>query len=130
MILLDTHIILWLVLEPELLSQKAKKAIQEMRSSGDGIAISAITLFEIAQLVERGRVKLEIPVEQFLDAVEDTCVVLPIHSQIACRSQRFTEAYPRDPAHRIIGATAIAQGISLVTADDRIRRSREVPTIW
>ncbi|HTZ90357.1 MAG TPA: type II toxin-antitoxin system VapC family toxin [Alloacidobacterium sp.] len=130
MILLDTHVVLWLALQPEKISPKATKAIQASRSSGDGLCISPISLWEIAQLVERNRVKLNIPLEAFLDMTERNFLILPINAKIAYFAQQFSDAYPRDPADRMIGATALIEGISLVTSDDRIRRSGEVQTIW
>lgn len=130
MILLDTHVVLWLALQPEQLSSKATKAILAARSSGAGLGISPISLFEIGQLVEQNRVKLNIPVESFLDTTEKNFLILPINARIASVAQKFSDAYPRDPADRIIGATALTEGASLVTSDDRIRRYGEVRTIW
>ena len=62
--------------------------------------------------------------------MEQNFVVLPITASVAERSVLFTPKYPKDAADRIIGATALANGIELVTADRLIRASGEVPCIW
>jgi PIN domain nuclease of toxin-antitoxin system len=129
-ILVDTHVVLWLAFDQSQLSNKARAAIDEARKSGDGLAISDITLFELATLSGRGRIRLDMSLESFLGEVETRFVVLPINSRVCVQAFGLPAAYPKDPADRIIGATALAQGLSLLTADREIRRSRAIPTIW
>src|SRR5713101_1175404 len=130
MILVDTHVVLWLALEPANVSKKARAAIEETRQSGQGIAISDITLLEIAQLESKKRIKLNSSLETFLSEVEARFVVLPITGRVCVRAMELPVGYPKDPADRIIGATALVEGIPLVTADDHIRRSKALRTIW
>ena len=130
MILVDTHIVVWLALAPDELSAKATAAIDEARADGDGLAISDITLLELAMLVRKGRIKLEISLESFLRDVETRFVVLPINGRTCARASQLPEGYPKDPADRIIAATAWAHGIALITADKAIRRSKAARTIW
>lgn len=130
MILVDTHIVVWLAFEPKLLSRKAQAAIDEARGHGDGLAISDITLFELAILATKGRVRLRISIESFLQEAESRFAVLPLTGRICARAVELPAPYPRDPADRLIGATALTQGLSLLTADREIRRSKVVPTIW
>lgn len=130
MILLDTHVVVWLALEPANISKKAKTAIEETRHIGEGLAISDITLLEIAQVESKGRIKLNSSLETFLSEVEARFVVLPITGRICVRAIGLPAVYPKDPADRVIGATALVEGLSLVTADDDIRRSKALPTIW
>jgi PIN domain nuclease of toxin-antitoxin system len=66
----------------------------------------------------------------FLRAAEDEALVLPIDSAVAERSMTFSPNFPKDPADRIIAATALVHGLTLVTADEAIRKSGEVSCIW
>ncbi len=129
MILVDTHIVVWLALDPTRLSRKATAAIIEARSSG-GVAIAGVTLWELAMLAIRERIQLTASLESFLREVEERFVVLPLTGEIARRSVQFTERYPLDPMDRIIGATALIEGIPLVTKDEKIRASKEVSFVW
>ena len=82
------------------------------------------------ELVSRGRIRLDISVESFLQEVESRFVILPMNSRICARAITLPGAYPKDPADRIIGATAIVEGLSLLTADREIRRAGVFQTIW
>jgi PIN domain nuclease of toxin-antitoxin system len=130
MILLDTHVLLWLSGDTGRLSSNATSAIKEARSTGESLAISCVTLFEAAQVVGRGRAQLTDSLEVFLHEVERRFVVRPISAAIAAATTQFDDRYPKDPMDRIIGATALVEGMTLVTADDRIRRAGVVKTLW
>jgi PIN domain nuclease of toxin-antitoxin system len=129
-ILADTHVVLWLALEPEQLSANALKALKEARERMGGLAIADISLWEIAIAVKRGKVDLESDLSGFLRSVEETYRVIPVTAEIAERGTQFSRAYPRDPADKLIGATALVHGLQLVTKDDLIRASGEVPVVW
>jgi PIN domain nuclease of toxin-antitoxin system len=130
-ILLDTHVLIWATIEPKRLSRTAVSALRRARAS-DGLAVASITLWETAALFARGRIEtygtVEASVRQVLEAVG--AIVKPITPEIAALATQFPDAYPRDPADRIIGATARAEGIALVTHDERIRGSSLLRTIW
>jgi PIN domain nuclease of toxin-antitoxin system len=126
MILLDTHILVWLLIAPEKLSAKEKKAILAARKSGP-LAVSAISLWEIAWLAENKRIEVDVSVDSFVKKCASYVQVLPITPDIAVRSVKFPKSYPSDPQDRIIGATAIVEGIRLLTRDKRIARSSLVP---
>ncbi len=130
MILLDTHVVLWLTSDPDKLSGKAKAAIEVSRRNGDGIAVCDITLLELATLASKGRVHLGLSLESVLQEIEARFVVLPISSRACARTMSFPAIYPKDPADRMIVATALVEGLSLITADREIRRSKVVSTIW
>jgi len=130
MILADTHVVVWLAFDPGKLSTKARAAIAEARRNGEGVAISDITLLELAKLAIKGRIHLAISLESFLREVETRFVVLPISARACVRAMGLSAAYPKDPADRIIGATALAEGLTLVTADREIRRSNALRTLW
>jgi PIN domain nuclease of toxin-antitoxin system len=129
-ILVDTHVVVWLAFDQDQISRKARAAIDNARRSGDGLAVSDITLLELATLASKGRIQLDISLESFLQEVEARFVVLPISGRACVRAIGLPAAYPKDPADRIIGATALVEGLSLLTADREIRRSNALRTIW
>ncbi len=129
MILLDTHVVAWAADDPKRLTRDAASAIRRARR-GEGLAVSGITLWELAQLVARGRVQVFGSVETSVRALIEDMTVLPITPEIAALAAEFPDDYPRDPADRLIGATARAEGITLVTRDERIRRSPLIRTVW
>jgi len=129
-ILVDTHVVVWLVLDAERVSAKARSAISEARKSANGLAISGIGLLELATLASKGRIQLNTSLESFLQEIESRFIVLPISGRVCARAMALPATYPKDPADRIIGATALVEGLSLVTADREIRRSRALQTIW
>lgn len=130
MILVDTHVVVWLAFDQDQISRKARTAIDDARKNADGLAISDITLLELATLATKGRIHLDISLESFLQEVESRFVVLPITGRACARAMGLPATYPRDPADRMIAATALVEGLSLLTADRAIRRSRTVQTIW
>jgi PIN domain nuclease of toxin-antitoxin system len=130
MILLDTHVVIWLALEPERISRPASKAIEKARQEGSGLAVCWDTLYEIARGVVRGRVQIIDPLEVFLENIESLFVVKPMTIPIAIKAAQMPSFYPSDPIDRVIGATALIEGIPLITADQRILESKAVHTIW
>jgi PIN domain nuclease of toxin-antitoxin system len=130
-ILLDTHVLVWLVGQPEKLSKPAASAIRRARSS-DGLSIADITICELAFLFSRGvlqsRGTVENTVRNLLDRSGVT--VKTITPEIAAIATQFPNDYPRDPADRLIGATALAEGLALITRDESIRKSPLLKTIW
>lgn len=130
MLLLDTHVVLWLALEPERIPRNWNDAMEEARRTTGSLAIAGSTLWEIALLEANGKLSLDPPVDVFLERVEKIYRVFPVNRQIAVRGNTFSSTYPRDPADRQIGATAIIHGLTLVTADQRILSSGEVPCLW
>jgi PIN domain nuclease of toxin-antitoxin system len=128
-ILLDSHVLIWAVADSRRLSKAAASAIRRARR-GDGLAVSSITAYEVAWQIASGRIQgygtVEASVLRFLEGV----TIRPITPEIAALATQFPEGYPRDPADRIIGATARAEGMTLVTRDERIRRSPLLKTVW
>lgn len=130
MLLLDTHVVVWITLSPSHLSKNAVRAIDGARRQARGLFISDVSLLELAGLVARKRIELQVSLESFLEEVESHFAVLPINRRIAARSVQLPSSYPKDPMDRAIAATALVEGFPLVTADEGIKRSKAVKTIW
>ncbi|HYW65646.1 MAG TPA: type II toxin-antitoxin system VapC family toxin [Candidatus Dormibacteraeota bacterium] len=128
-ILLDTHVLIWLASEPGRLSKKATETIRKASNEG-GVGISAITLWELAWLATHGRIVLSGTAEAFVERITSRTVILPITPRVAVLANQLPANYPGDPCDRLIGATAIAEGIALITKDRAIRNCREVKAIW
>ncbi len=131
MILLDTHVLVWLVGQPEKLSKAAASAIRRARSS-DGLSIADVTIWELALLLARGVLQSGGTVENTLRNLlgRSGVSIKPITPEIAALATQFPIDYPRDPIDRLIGATARAEGLALVTRDEGIRKSPLLKTIW
>jgi PIN domain nuclease of toxin-antitoxin system len=130
-ILLDTHVLVWAAIEPKRLSRSAASAIRRARAS-DGIAIASISLWELASLFARRRIETYGTVEAAVAQVLETMgvIVKSLTPEIAVLAAQFPDSYPRDPADRLIGATALAEGIALVTEDAKILQTALLKTIW
>lgn len=131
MILLDTHVLLWLCLEPGRLSRAATTAIRKALAAG-GLAIASITLWEVAMMVRLGRLVPRGTAESWLAELvaRSGVVVKEITPAIATLATQFSDEFPADPADRLIAATARAEGVELVTRDARLRRSGVLTTTW
>jgi PIN domain nuclease of toxin-antitoxin system len=128
-ILLDTHVLVWATADSKRLTRTAAAAIREAQRQ-DGLAISAITLWELAFLVARGRIQAYGTVDASVRLLIEGVTVKPITPEIAALSTQFPDDYSRDPADRLIGATARAEGLPLVTRYESIRKSPLLHTIW
>ena len=131
MYLLDTHVLFWWAVEPERLSDAQSKALDRAEAEGEPLAISAISLWELAMMAQRKRLRFPQPMDVWLQAVErDPAVrVLPLTAGIAARSVHLGGLAPQDPADCLIMSTALVHGLPLVTSDDRIRKSGIVPVV-
>ena len=89
-----------------------------------------MSLWELAWLINRGRVLVSGTPESFLEKASSRATVLPITPRSAALANQFPADYPNDPCDRLIGATALAEGIALVTKDERIRACKLLRTIW
>lgn len=127
-VLLDTHVLLWLTADPGQLSRRANQAIE----AADELAVVDITWWELAWLEAKGRVVTAKARESWLADLSRVVRTLPVTPAVALTAARLPATFPGDPADRLIYATAIDQGLRLVTKDRRIR-SHPQPTpvtVW
>ncbi|MBL8466870.1 type II toxin-antitoxin system VapC family toxin [Methyloversatilis discipulorum] len=132
MIVLDTHALLWWANgERAQLSAAAASAI-DAEMDGGQILVSSMSAWELAMLVERGRVALSMDVASWLDTLSriDAVQMVPVDSEIAVKSVQLPGDFHKDPADRIIVATARKFAAPLVSADEKIRSYPHVRVIW
>jgi PIN domain nuclease of toxin-antitoxin system len=128
LLLLDTCVLLWLVGQQQSLSVKAKEVIAK---NSNAIFISAISAFEIGVKYNKGLLSLPMPVEQwFTQALELHGIVsLSVDCEIALKATLLPDLH-RDPADRIIVATALTHQLNILTPDQHIKTYPQVKTIW
>jgi len=130
MILLDTHIALWLAYEPERLSDDAADAIEEAESQTSAIALSAASVYELIWLFDNRRLKVPNGVDEFVQELNRRFFVLPIDGGLAVRAARIPTPFHGDPMDRLIVATALESGRTLITADRAILSSKACKLLW
>ncbi len=130
-LLLDTHVLLWWLRDEPGLTPQQVQALDRAEAAGDALALSAISLWEIAKLADAARIQLTHSLDGFLEALEhhSRLRVLPLSARVALESTRLAPRFHRDPADQIIAATARVHGLRLVTADGRIRASGVVSVV-
>ena len=131
MITVDTHVILWDALQPELLSEKAKEAIEKANQT-DGLFFCSISLWEIAMLIRKKRIEVNVPYRDLVQLLLSCNKYLfqEITPEIAELSTALPDTINSDPADRIIAATSLVTKTPLVTADENLRKSELLQTIW
>jgi len=120
--LLDTHVAIWWLTEDRKLPKAHGRLLEKAERSGTPIGISAISFWEIAKLVESGRLAVDESVSDLLERLDThpRIEVLPLSRDIAIESCLLGGRFPRDPGDQIIAATARCHGLTLLTADQRI----------
>ena len=131
MILLDTHVWLWLLHEPRQLSDAARIAI-DTEEPHNGLLVSAISVWEIAVKSSIGKLTLPLPIEEWykLASTHSGIVVEPLSPLDAIASTSLPGNFHKDPADRILVAIARRYGIALVTCYTKILNYSHVQTIW
>lgn len=131
MILLDTCAVIWDALDRQQLSIKALNAINKA-DEFNALIISDISIWEIAMLVNKERLKIDTTVSNFVNLYLQTrnISVVQISPEIAELSVNFDSEINKDPADRIISATSIIHNAQLVTADQNLISSEIVDTLW
>jgi PIN domain nuclease of toxin-antitoxin system len=126
-LLLDTHILLWLDSGDTRLQPATRALIDTCWQHGWSILLSAVAVWEVALLVDTGRVTLDSPVDAWVDRFLDQPGIepVPLDCRAAARGYRLHPLEHRDPADRLLIATAIELACPLVTYDERISRFAE-----
>jgi PIN domain nuclease of toxin-antitoxin system len=128
-LLVDTHILVRWLADPKRLTREQGRALEAAMRRGEPVALSAITLVEVAFLVAEGRLKLRNDLSNVLDAFENDPVyrILPLSAAVAVDAAALQSL--RDLGDRVIAATARIHKLRLVTSDSRIIDSNLVSTI-
>ena len=128
MIVLDTHVWLWLVAEPARLSEPARQAIDDAETLG----VCAISAWEVATLVRRGRIELDRDARSWIrQALAGArLAAVPVTPEIGTVAGLLGDDFPGDPADRMIYATATVAGSRLVTRDAALREYDTARTVW
>ncbi|TDI60859.1 MAG: type II toxin-antitoxin system VapC family toxin [Alphaproteobacteria bacterium] len=131
-IVLDTHALVWWVNGDPLLSPDATSAINKAMSNDRDIIVSSISAWELAMLVDKGRLSLNMDIADWLTTVEsiEQVTFVPVDNDIAVASVVLPGNFHKDPADRMIVATARKLGYALLTADEKIQKYQHVKTIW
>ncbi|MDA2910929.1 type II toxin-antitoxin system VapC family toxin [Nitrospiraceae bacterium AH_259_D15_M11_P09] len=126
-LLLDTHILLWSLLEA---SRLTKRVAAELENASNELWVSPLSVWEIITLAEKGRVILEPDPITWIRKVFSTVPLKEalLNNEIAIRSRRVALAY-KDPVDRFLAATAVVYDLTLVTADERLLRSQDFATL-
>jgi PIN domain nuclease of toxin-antitoxin system len=131
-IVIDTHVLVWWVSDEERLSRSALKAINGTLTSGSEIIVSSISAWEISMLINKGRLVLSMDVENWIDEVAqiDGVRFVPVDHETGIKSTLLPGSFHKDPADRMIVATARRLAAPLVTADEKLINYEHVKTIW
>ncbi len=128
MIVLDTHAWIYAVAEPKRLGKAGQRAL----ARADAVGVSAISLWEVAVLVEKERITLDRELLPWTQAAlaDPRFVLLPLSPAVIATAHGLRGALDGDPGDRLIAATALLEGAPLVTKDARIAASGVVPVVW
>lgn len=131
MIVLDTHVWVWWINGQPPMSAKAQRVIRNAASNA-AVYVSSISVWEVSQLVAKGRLELAMDVESWVARSEAMPFLhfVPVDNAIAMKSVHLAEPLHHDPADRIIIATSVQLGFPLVTRDRRILDYPYVRTVW
>ena len=132
MIVLDTHAWIWFIDSPDKLGKRAAAAIEKTRHAGESLYISCISTWEVHMLASKQRLALAIAPELWVNRCEKLAPLrfLPVDNAIARLSVAACATMHSDHADRIIVATALYLGASVVTCDEKIKTCGIAPCIW
>lgn len=126
-LLLDTHVLLWSVLDPDQLSSAIRTELENLHNE---LWLSPITLWEVHLLAEKKRIQLQPDPAAWIQRLLDTIPFreAPLTHAVALMSRHIDLSH-QDPADRFLAATAAVYGLTLLTADERILHSDQFPTL-
>lgn len=125
--LLDTHAVLWITQDAPRLSGRVRTLAKKHEAESFGLA--AITLVEITRLIKSGAIAPNSDPVDWLEGLARRFQVLPLTPAIAWRTVNLEWSH-RDPADRLICATALEHHLTLITQDREIMRWGGVPVLW
>jgi len=127
--LLDTHVWIWMMDCPEKLPKKVRTAF---RKEAGPLAVSLMSVWEVAKLVQKSRIDLNMPLERWVYNALDSSLICKINldERVAIESTRLPGDFHNDPAEQILVATARVHRLTLVTADRKILTYSHVKTLW
>lgn len=118
MILIDTHIWVWWLTESTFLKKEHRAFLNKL--SSDDIAISIISVWEVAKAVENKKLQFKISVEQWIALASESVIIIPLDAAIIIDSTKLPDNFHKDPADQLIVATARINQCALLTADEKI----------
>jgi PIN domain nuclease of toxin-antitoxin system len=130
LILLDTHVLVWWVNgDHHRLSETARNVLESREQT---TLVSAISCWEVAMLVQRGRIGLSMDVEHWVSLLQSVpqLRLLPLNPSVAVAATRLPDPFHPDPADRFLVAQARELNIPLVTADSKIRAYPHLHSLW
>ena len=131
-IVLDTHVWVWWLSDPDRLSRRVVAAIEQEVAAGDPVRVSAISVWEVAMLVQRERLRLAVSLERWLSLARamPELDLVPVTPEIAHAAVALPGDLHKDPADRMIVATARELGATLLTKDVRLLDYPHVRSLW
>ena len=131
MYVLDTHTLIWWVSSDSRLSASAKIAIESARAAGDEIIVSSITSWEIAMLLNKGRLQLTMDVDSWISTISqiENVRFYAVDNKVMIESTRLPGDFHKDPTDRLIVALARVMSATLITADEKILNYPYVKTL-
>jgi len=132
LICLDTHALIWWLNGDRRLSASAKRKINKALKEERSIFVSSICIWEMCLLIKRGRLRLNMDLEDWLEEAEriPALVFVPVDNILSVHSSKLPGSFHKDPADRIIVALARKMKVPLITADEKIIAYQHVKTLW
>lgn len=127
--LLDTHVWLWQLADPQRVSRRARRVLD--RPEVD-LYLSPLSVWETMVLARKGRIQLDRSPEEWIREAlgRSPAIMAETTHEIAIEAERLQGLATKDPVDRFLAATCVIQGLTLVTADRELRRHRKLPTLW
>lgn len=131
-VVIDTHVLIWYIFEPNRLSETALTTIEKVNITNSQIYIPSISLIEITYLVEKGRIPQEVltRVNQAIDSPNVNLFLVPLDLRITLSFEEIDKSIVPEMPDRIIAATALSLELPLITRDLKIQNLSNIQTIW
>lgn len=129
--LMDTHVWVWWHTAPEKLSSTVRDTIINLDAT-DQLLMSVISVWEVAKLVEKNRLRLSIEIDQWVEQALNMShfQLLPLSPEIAIESTRLPQPFHQDPSDQMIVASARLFDATVLTVDQQILSYPHVRALW